>query len=187
MSQSLLNASISSGSAVTRQFSNQVIIPDNFTAFSSSNPVLVSQFAPDPNNPFFYLFSGGAMVIGLSAADLFAIAGRTDFQFTNGGSIVSNASVYFGDGAALDTPANVGAMVATASLGIPIIYFHDPISGTCPSAGFSSDATGIVSKWSSLCDSVSVKSYLLGARDTGVGAQVNTSFTLMHGLIQQPW
>lgn len=170
-----LSASYNSAAVLTRQL--QEVFQAN--APVAVNTVLkVSTVNVDAQCPFFYIFAMG----GQSTASE-GPAFKTTFEFSNGGTPVTQVVVGWGNQASLNGgPDTFVSVLTTPNDGIG--YFHDPVSQTCAAVNPGTlDLQGFIKRWTALCDTVRITTQLYGAAFDFT----DTPFQYVHGVLQQPW
>lgn len=155
--------------AATSQFFNTGGLLTAAATPSASTPFLTSTFAISPQSPYFGIF-------GITGKTVSGYSLMTTAVFTNGGSIISTQSFYYGNAAGL--VAAVPGAVCSPTTGAFNIQIVDPVTPGVAEINFSN---GFSTHWSSLADSVKMNTYIL-AIDGGAS---NESF--FHGIFQQPW
>jgi len=161
------------GAVLTRQLFDTFVIP-TATSYVAGQVLLQTNYQVDPNCPFFYIFA-------VDGANTGALAFNTEFEFSNGGSILTRVSTAWGHGAALDDVSQPARLSVITTPNDGYVYAHDPIGGTCPQVSPGDDVNGFVKRWSALADKVRVTTTAINTVTTSVTS------TLFHGLIQQPW
>lgn len=157
-------------------YNNGDAIADNVVAIPQT------QYSVDPSNPFFYLFVSAPQIQGNTSGTSKSVAFKTVFHFSNGGTFVSEETIYWGDSACLD--AKLGAAVVNVQTGpVGTLYGHDPVSNNCPYAiGGNNDNRGTIIKWTSIADLVTVTTTTLYQLAPGV---INLPGSVIHGILQQ--
>lgn len=147
-------------------------------AIPSVLPVFVSTFALDPGLNAYLLFAGGATVLEGAVSVPF----RVDFEFFNGGSPISNTSIYWGGvtGAAQGQKS----FVMSPSLDNSEIFIFDPTTNTSFSINTPSSANGGIISWTAQSDSVKISTY---ATVNSAALTWAANYTIGHGILSQPY
>lgn len=181
MTQQLLNIT-ATASVNTRRFVDSVIVPP-VAAQSTYGQVLQSTFNVDPNNPFFYIFACGAAANNISFGEGLPIGSK--FEFLQGGVTQTSETLWWGNPKGLDDASVVPFnMSVNLVLNQPALQAHDTVSQSCPYPTPTDAIAGMITRWSAKCDSIRVTSTIYKAQGF-VGNW--PTFTLMHGVQQQPW
>ena len=161
----------------TRVFSNSLYT----TTPASVLPFLQDTFNVNGNCPYFSLFAG--FIPSNASTSTTTTAGvRLDFSFLNAGSIVSGGTFVFGDPTELAAglAGNTQAFIMPIIGNVQIAAFQPQASGNCVLFNLNYSNNGGAFRWSAVANQVQIKTSVVAA------AQDNP-FTLVHGVIQQPW
>ena len=196
---------LSSGSAASRlnykSYKVNIGSPGTPVSFTAGQLIGQDDISLDPNCPFFYIFcNSGARLSDLlpTVANAPVLALKTTAVFTNGGSVQSEADIWWGDEGTLDAQLTAPVMnVQIFGTGSAAILGFDPYSGIC---GFSVPGSeedggvdnGLCIRWTSLADSVRLRTEVLFACTIKgldpATTTVTTGFSgITHGILQQAW
>jgi hypothetical protein len=170
-----LSASYNSAAVLTRQLQHVFRVPP--TALAGGTVLDRITVQTDAQCPFFYIFA-----IGTQSTATAGPAIKTKYEFSNGGSPLTQVEVGWGNQSTLNSGVETFLSVLTTP-NDGIAYFHDPVSVTCSAVNPGNlDEQGFVKRWTCLADQIVITSVLYADFDfTALPMQ------LAHGILQQPW
>jgi hypothetical protein len=132
-------------------------------------------FQVDPQCPFFYIFAMGGQGTATTGAGF-----QTKFDFFNGGTPITSTVIGWGNATVVNA-AGIPFVELITTPNDGIAYFIDAVSGTCsgvnPGTLF---YQGFIKRWTALADQITVTTAALAAA-------TESSYGVVHGVLQQPW